>query len=175
MACSGSHCSEHGTGTESCGNHRASCSTNRAITFTSDAIQGGVIRAADVNKLKNAIRDEVTRYNLHRSFSVTKRQATDYTAGSTLIDNTHVNQMNQMVQDTTNVNEPVGTNYANLTDPADDDTDPDSYANDAQINFAHWEALLIKYNSIRQDCICNSDCACNLVCSCHNNCGCNYG
>jgi len=36
------------------------------------------------------------------------------------------------------------------------------------------ESVRVKYNIIRQNCICNSDCSCNAVCSCHNDCGCHY-
>jgi hypothetical protein len=172
MACSGSHCSEHGTGTTTCAGHRASCSTNRQLTFTSYT-QNGLIRAEDVNALRTAIRDEVARYNLHRSFDVTQRQATAYTT-STQVSSAHINDMETMSQQVNNVNEPVGTSYAVLTDPADATTAPNSYSANSRIDFSHWNTLLSKYNTMRQDCICNADCACNLVCSCHNDCGCNY-
>lgn len=172
MACSGSHCSNHGTGTSSCSGHRASCSTNRQVGFAS-LVTNGLIRADDVNTLKNSIRAEVARYNQHRSFGVADRQASNY-GSTTRIDNSHINDMELMAQQVNNVNEPVGTSFANLTDPADDTTAANSYAGGAKIDFAHWNTLLAKYNTMRQDCICNSDCACNLVCSCHNDCGCNY-
>lgn len=173
MACSGPHCSNHGTGTTTCAGHRASCAANREISFESLA-NGGLIRASDIDSLRASIRDEVARYNLHRSFSVTARQATAYTAGVTRVDNTHVNDMEIMAQQVNNVNEPVGTSFATLTDPANDTTAANSYAVGARVDFAHWNTLLSKYTTMRQDCICNSDCSCNQVCSCHNDCGCNY-
>jgi hypothetical protein len=174
MACSGAYCNEHGTGTTTCSQHRASCSTNRALSASVEfGITTGRIRADDINNLRTSIRDEIARYNLHRSFAVGVTQPTAYTT-STLIDNTHINEMHQMVQSADNVREPVGTSYATLTDPADATTDANSYANDATMNAGDWTSLRDKYNVLRQDCICNSDCACNLVCSCHNNCGCNY-
>ncbi len=37
-----------------------------------------------------------------------------------------------------------------------------------------WSYLLIAYDQLRTNCVCNSDCACNIVCVCHNDCGCNY-
>jgi len=172
MACSGSHCSNHGTGTSTCGSHRASCSTNRALSFTSGEA-GGLIRASDVNALRAAIRAEVARYNLHRSFNVSSRQGTAYNS-STKVDNSHINDMEIMAQQVNNVREPVGSNFAVLTDPADATTAANSYGGGQQISFTHWATLVEKYDNMRQDCICNSDCACNLVCSCHNNCGCNY-
>jgi len=174
MACSGTHCSEHGTGTTTCSEHRASCSTNRALSASGEfGITTGRIRADDINNLRTSIRDEITRYNLHRSFAVGITQDTAYGA-STLVDNSHVNDLQQMVQSATNVNEPVGSSYASLPDPADAITSANSYAQGAVMNTGDWTSLRDKYNILRQDCICNSDCSCNLVCSCHNNCGCNY-
>ena len=172
MACSGSHCSNHGTGTSTCSGHRASCAANRQVSFTSYT-QNGLIRASDINTLRTAIRAEVARYNLHRSFSVTQRQGTAY-GTTTLINKDHINDMETMAQQVNNVNEPVGTSFAVLTNPPNATTAPNSYATGARVNFSHWNTLLSKYTTMRQDCICNSDCACNLVCSCHNDCGCNY-
>jgi len=173
MACSGSHCSNHGTGTTTCAGHRASCATNRPVSF-SQGFQGGVITADDVNKLRVAIRDELARYRLHRSFtSIQLRQGTAYNS-STLLDNTHINELELMVQQTNNVIEPVGTSFGNLADPPDAGNAANAYA-DAQTSlFGHWNTLVSKYEAMRQDCICNADCACNLVCACHNDCGCNY-
>jgi hypothetical protein len=42
------------------------------------------------------------------------------------------------------------------------------------ITAAQWQAIISSYNTITQDCICNSDCACNAVCACYNDCACNY-
>lgn len=168
----GAHCSQHGTGTTTCSGHRASCSTNRALSFQSLA-SSGKITATDINALRISIRDEIARYNLHRSFSVTARQSTAYTT-STLVDNAHINDMEIMAQTVNNISEPVGGSYAVFTTVPNGTQLPNSYANASQIEYAHWGALLAKYNLMRQDCICNADCACNLVCNCHNDCGCNY-
>jgi hypothetical protein len=172
MACSGSHCSNHGTGTTTCSGHRASCASNRTLSFTSYT-QNGLIRATDVNALRQAIRDEIARYNLHRSFSITQRQGTAYST-STQVSAAHINDMDLMAQQVNNVIEPVGTSFAQLSAASNTNTAANSYAQNTRVNFSHWNTLLSKYNTMRQDCICNADCACNLVCSCHNDCGCNY-
>jgi hypothetical protein len=176
MACSGSHCSNHGTGTTTCSGHRASCSTNRTLSVSGEfASTSGRILASDVNNLRESIRAEVARYNLHRSFTnISQRQGSGYTAGATLIDNSHINDFELMAQQVNNVNEPVGTNYAVLTDPADFNTAANQYQAGAPISVTHWTTIRDKYNTMRTDCICNSDCSCNLVCACHNDCGCNY-
>jgi hypothetical protein len=187
MACSGTHCSNHGTGvtTTTCAGHRAACPTNNAAGLSgSFAVQGGLITAADINALKNAIRTELTRYSLHRSFpnsgamslAYASQSATvgNHVANSTVIDDAHIDDYEQMAQRVNNVVEPVGTSYAVLTDAADGTTSPLNYNAGDLIEDTHWATLLSKYNTMRQDCICNSDCACNNVCNCHNDCACNY-
>jgi len=175
MACSGSHCAEHGTGTTTCAGHRAACSTNRAITLSAEYTVGGKITAADINTLRSNIRAELDRYDDHRSFAgnVTLREGTVYNT-DTKIDNDQINNMERMVRDVLNVTEPVGTSYARLSDPVNLTTAAVTLAEGTQVTKAHWDDLKARYDTIRQDCICNSDCSCNLVCSCHNNCGCNY-
>jgi hypothetical protein len=168
-----------------CVGNRAACSTNAPVALSGNfAVAGGLITADDINTLKNAIRTELTRYSLHRSFANAGAMTSaynsagssgaDHGAGVTVIDNNHVNDYETIVQQVNNVVEPVGTDYAVLTDPADATTSPNSYANGELVEDTHWSVLLAKYNTMRQDCICNSDCACNAVCSCHGNCGCNY-
>ena len=185
MACSASHCTSHGTGTSTCSGHRAACSTNNAAGLSGEfAVQGGLITAADINALKNAIRGELSRYSLHRSFSNAgdmvsaynsyNASGSDHGAGVTVIDNNHVNNYEIITQRVNNVNEPVGTSYGSLSDPADATTSPNSYSDGTLVEDTHWSTLLTKYNTMRQDCICNSDCSCNAVCNCHNDCGCNY-
>jgi len=168
-----------------CTGNRAPCSTNNPTALSGNfAVAGGLITAADINGLKNAIRAELARYAQHRSFANAGDMASAYTAndqsgadhgaGVTVIDNKHINDYETIVQRVNNVVEPVGTNYAVLTDPDDNTTAPNSYADGTLVEDTHWSVLLEKYNTMRQDCICNSDCACNLVCSCNGNCGCNY-
>jgi len=165
-----------------CTGNRAPCSTNNPTALSGNfAVAGGLITAADINGLKNAIRAELARYAQHRSFAnagdmtsaytANDQSGADHGAGVTIIDNKHYETIVQRVN---NVVEPVGTNYAVLTDPADNTTAPNSYADGTLVEDTHWSVLLEKYNTMRQDCICNSDCACNLVCSCNGNCGCNY-
>lgn len=176
MACSGSHCTSHGTGTTTCAGHRAACSTNRAIdsSLSGDFVAGGKITDEDVNVLRTNIRNELDRYKTHRSFtSISTTQPTAHTSDTT-VDNTHINDLSTMVQRATNVREPVGTDYNVLTDPADATTAATTYEEGTIVSKTHWDTLKTKYDTMRQDCICNSDCSCNLVCSCHNNCGCNY-
>lgn len=173
MACSGSHCAEHGTGTTTCGNHRASCATNRPFN-PSGNWTGGQITESDINTLRTLIRDEIARYNLHRDHSITSRQGTAYTT-TTLIDNLHINDFEQMVYDGNITLEQVGVNYATLNPVGTNSGITKSSYSDGQVSAAsHWTTLRSRYDVLRQDCICNSDCSCNLVCSCHNDCGCNY-
>lgn len=169
------HCSVNNTGTTDCAGHRASCSTNRPLSISAEfASTTGRILASDINNLRENIRAEVARYNLHRSFSVAERQASGYTSGVTLIGSGQINDFELMAQQVNNVNEPVGTNYGVLTDPADFTTASNQYIATEQIRVTHWTAIQDKYNTMRTDCICNADCACNAVCNCHNDCSCNY-
>ena len=175
MACSGVFCNLNSTGTTTCSQHRAACSTNRALTPGAEfGITTGRITQADIEDLRSKVVAELERYKLHVSFAgITSRQGTAYST-STVIDNAHINDMETMVQQTNNVNEPVGSTPAVYTDPADATTAPNSYADAATIAVGHWTTLRDKYNIMRQDCICNSDCTCNAVCNCHRDCGCNY-
>jgi len=173
MACTGTHCSEHGTGTSTCSNHRGTCATNRAFS-PSGNWTGGTITAADINLLRTNIRDEITRYNLHADHAHTLRQGTAYTS-STVMDNAHINDMEQMVYDGENRKERVGTSYASVAGATTwGDKSISSYTDGTTIAASHWTTLKGRYDNLRTDCICNSDCSCNNVCSCHNDCGCNY-
>lgn len=155
MACTPSHCSGHGTGYTTCSGHRAACSTNRVPGFT-DAIQGGIIYASDVNELRSNLRAEVDAYNNHRLFSTsTATEATAYTASATEIQATHINEISKM----------TNTLWGGGVLAKDTNYEIDDY---------DWDQLISRYNNIRQNCICNTDCACNNVCSCHGDCGCNY-
>lgn len=163
MACTGAHCDNHGTGTTTCIEHRAECSTNRPFTASADfGVQGALIRAADVDLLRSLIRDELARYNLHANYEYTLRQDTAYT-NTLAIDNSHINDLEQMTFDGNGAPGGVQAQPALA-----------SYADGASVDDLDWASLRDKYNLLRQDCICNSDCACNNVCACHNDCGCNY-
>lgn len=180
MACSGTFCNLNSTGTTTCSNHRGVCSTNRPLAPSTEfAVTTGRVRQSDIEDLRTKIRAELERYKLHSTgFGATFggvpfRQDAAYTTGTT-ISAAHINDMELMVQQTNNVNEPVGSTAAVYVDPADATTPANSYSSGALIDDAHWIALRDKYNIMRQDCICNSDCTCNAVCNCHRDCGCNY-
>jgi hypothetical protein len=168
-----------------CTGNRAACSTNAPVALSGNfAVAGGLITAADINTLKNAIRKELENYAKHRSFANAGAMASaynsygssgaDHGAGVTDINDLHINDYETIVQQVNIVVEPIGSNYAVLTEQPDNTTAPNSYAQGNLVEDTHWSVLLAKYNTMRQDCICNSDCACNLVCSCNGNCGCNY-
>jgi hypothetical protein len=168
-----------------CVGNRAACDTNAPVALSGNfAVAGGLITAADINTLKNAIRKELENYAKHRSFANAGAMTSaynsygssgaDHGAGVTDINDLHINDYETITQQVNNVVEPVGSNYAVLTEQADNTTAPNSYAQGNLVEDTHWSVLLAKYNTMRQDCICNSDCACNLVCSCNGNCGCNY-
>jgi hypothetical protein len=168
-----------------CTGNRAACSTNAPVALSGNfAVAGGLITAADINTLKNAIRKELENYAKHRSFANAGAMASaynsygssgaDHGAGVTDINDLHINDYETIVQQVNNVVEPIGSNYAVLTEQPDNTTARNSYAQGNLVEDTHWSVLLAKYNTMRQDCICNSDCACNLVCSCNGNCGCNY-
>jgi hypothetical protein len=172
--CASAHCANHGTGTASCVEHRAACPSNRAFSPTGGfGSTSSTITSADINNLRSLIRAELTRYNLHRDHNHGSKQSSAYD-NETRIDNTHINEMEEMVNDTNKVVERVGRSYAQLSAVSSTGGDLASYQNEDLIRASHWNSLREKYNIMRQDCICNSDCACNLVCACHNDCGCNY-
>lgn len=163
MACSGVHTQDLNTGTTTCTNHRAECPTNRVFTPSGDfGIQGGLIRASDIELLRQNIRAELETYNLHANYEFTLLQADSIPAGQA-IDNIEINNLEQMAFDGNGASGGVQPQPAQA-----------SYADASLIDDGNWTSLLEKYNYLRQDCICNSDCACNNVCACHNDCGCNY-
>lgn len=154
MACSGSHCTNHGTGTTTCASHRATCATNRPLSLSAEfGVTTGRILASDINNLRENIRAELLRWD-DKYGPYTYYQAVAYVAGSTLVDNTHINDMDNMVAQI----------IGGLT----------TYSDGISITTGQWDNLRNRYDVMRTACICNSDCACNLVCTCHNDCGCNY-
>jgi hypothetical protein len=173
MACSGAHCTNHGTGTTTCAGHRASCATNRPLVSSSFATAGQTITAQDIDNLKTLINAEITRYRQHSSFS-TATQSSSTISNAQLIVNSHINEFSSVVQSINNITEPVGTSFAVRTNPPDLTTPAQTYSKQSTIEDTDWSGLRDRYNTMRQDCICNADCACNLVCNCHNDCGCNY-
>jgi len=153
MACSGSHCTNHGTGTTTCSNHRGSCSTNRPLSVSGEfASSSGRILASDIDNIRQNIRNELSVWN-NKYPGYTWYEGTAYNT-NTIIDNNHINYMDNMIAQI------VG----GWT----------TYADGATVTTGQWSNLSARYNVMRTSCICNSDCACNLVCACHNDCGCNY-
>lgn len=151
MACSGSHCTNHGTSTTTCGGHRTSCSTNNVLPANiPTTLSGSPVYADDVTALKNYMNIELDRYRQHTSFATLA-----------------------VIGDTFNRNEAIdSTTWADMA-TVFFNTTPTPTAG-AALDNAFWAALRDKYDIIRQDCICNADCSCNLVCACHNDCVCNY-
>lgn len=151
MACSGSHCTNHGTGTASCTGHRTSCGTNRVLPASVPAsISGQPIYADQITTLKTYMNAELDRYRQHRYF------ASMGTITSTFTKNGPISAAGWAE---------LGTKFFSTGGMP---------SSGSPLNGSFWTALISKYNQIRQDCICNTDCACNLVCSCHNDCGCHY-
>ena len=154
MACSGGHCSYHNKGTTTCSGHRAVCATNRQLSVSSDfGVEGKPIRASDINNLRDNIRNELARWDVKYG-PYNYYQSDAYVAGATKIDNTQINQLENMVAQ-------IKGGGA-------------SYGDGALIDNTHWANLAARYNVMRQDCICNSDCSCNAICACYNDCGCHY-
>jgi hypothetical protein len=154
MACSGAHCTNHGTGTTTCASHRGVCSTNRAPALSGEfGSSSGRILASDIDNLRVNIRDELARWD-DKYGPYTYYQAAAYIAGSTIIDDSQADELDNM----------IGQIVGGASD----------YPQGGNITTGNWINIRDRYNVMRQACICNSDCACNLVCACHNDCGCNY-
>ncbi len=154
MACSGAHCTNHGTGTTTCASHRGTCSTNRPQSLSGEfASSSGRVLASDINNLRQNIRDELARWD-DKYGPYTYYQAAAYVAGVTNIEDTHADELDNM----------IGQILGGASD----------YPDGGTITTGHWSNISSRYTTMRQACICNSDCACNLVCACHNDCGCNY-
>ena len=159
MACSGSNCSNYGTGTSTCNQHRDACSTNRAYSGSgSFGASGQRIYASDIDLLRQDIIAEINAFNAwqtaHGYGSYGIADPGSISSGEQ-INHAHINDLRAMVDQISS------TGYG--------DTGTGS-----GIGAAEWSAILNAYNTVRQDCICNSDCSCNNVCACFNDCGCNY-
>lgn len=153
MACTGSHCDNHGTGTTTCDQHRPTCDTNRPLSLSGDfGVPGALIRASDIENLRANIRDELARWDLKYD-GYTYYQSSAYYSGLG-IDDVQADQLDNM----------IGQVIGGASD----------YPEGGLVEDTNWTNIRDRYNTMRTSCICNSDCACNLVCSCHNNCDCNY-
>jgi hypothetical protein len=155
MACTPTHCTNNSTGTTTCISHRATCSSNRTLSWT-DAVQGGLVDDAQVEELRSKLVQEIDTYNAHANYNYTKYSplTTKISAGG-VIDDAQFNAIrNTESQITSSV--------------------PATVSAGSVVDDAGWDTLISAYNVIRQNCICNSDCSCNAVCTCHGDCGCNY-
>jgi len=178
MSCDGTVCNGHGTGTQTCSNHRGSCPTNRVLNSFGISTSDTLV-AAELEHMRVQIRAELARWNQHSlyNFSITGATALGST---TLIDDNHVEEQMQMVSDVHGSNKSVNQGIPGVQ-PVGDVAGSGSHHSDRDgllIEDTDWgiaaESVRIKYNTIRQNCICNSDCSCNAVCACHNDCGCHY-
>ena len=157
MACSGSHCTSHGTGTTTCSNHRGSCPSNRVLNSFGISTSDTIV-ASELEHMRGQIRDELGRWNLHANYNYTIRSPGTISSGS-VIEDPVVEDLMQMVSDVHG-----SSGHSDRDGLLIEDTDWGIAA----------ESVRVKYNIIRQNCICNSDCSCNAVCACHNDCGCHY-
>lgn len=181
MACTPFNYTNYSEGTAGCVSNRASCSTNNAITLSAGfGVTGNPITAADVNTLRAAIINEIAAWNAWNTsngvgdFSVTDPGT--ISAGQ-VIDHSQINTLNNDLAtitqySATSTNGSGGgytiTNGSQIVNPGV------SASTGGTVTAPNWSAILNSYNTLRQDCICNSDCHCNTVCACYGDCGCNY-
>ena len=151
MACAPHYCNSHDTGTAGCGGHRTSCSTNRTLTGGVPAtLSGSPVYASGITELKNLMNAELDRYRQHRFYVSLPLIAAGFASNGPIDSGGWAS---------------MATTFFNTT-PTPSASSP--------LDNVFWQAMLAKYDIIRQDCICNTDCACNAVCGCHGNCDCNY-
>ena len=151
MACRGSHCTNHGTGTSTCTGHRAGCASNRVLPGTvPTSISGQALSADAITALKTYMNAEIDRYRQHRLYARMTPISATFAKNSAIIASEWTSIITHFFG--------VGATPV-VGDP---------------LNSSFWDVLISRYNRVRQDCICHSDCACNSVCTCHNNCNCNY-
>lgn len=154
MACTPTHCQDHGTGTTTCVNHRATCAANRILSW-GDAVQGGTIYASQIEELRSKLVAEIDTYNAHANYNYAKYGVvTSGVSSGQVITNEVFNGIRDTESQITGV---TGVNY-----------------DGELIEDSEWDNLISAYSIIRTNCICNSDCSCNNVCVCHGDCGCNY-
>ena len=158
MACSGAHCTNHGTGTSTCSGHRAGCSTNRTLSTVASG-RGTILKESHIDHLRGQIRAEVSRWNSHRWYNVPLYESNGRSVGTSVSDNDMLYNLDRMIHGIMGGGINIWSSY---TDRGD------------QVIHSYYQTLVNEYNVARRNCICNSDCACNNVCACHNDCGCNY-
>jgi hypothetical protein len=190
MSCDPFNYTNYSTGNASCTSHRDACATNGGATLSSDfGISGGRITAADIENLRSNIISEIVTWNNwnanNRSANYTVSDPGTISSGQ-VINHTHINNLNDslaaIINFTANNTKSLadGTGWTDATlgysiTNNGAESDPGVSTNTGNtVNTSTWNSILSSYNTLRQDCICNSDCHCNNVCSCYGNCGCNY-
>jgi hypothetical protein len=181
MACTPFNYSDYSTGNSGCSSHRDACSTNRATSLSGAfGVSGGTITAADIENLRANIIAEVGTWNnwnaANRSTNYTVSDPGTISSGQK-INHTNINNLNDSLAAITNYTATSTDGNAGGYTITDNGAESNpSIAKNAgdQITPSAWNAILTAYNTLRQDCICNSDCHCNTVCTCYGNCGCNY-
>jgi hypothetical protein len=159
--------------------------------YTPFGTTGTPITAAAVESLRQAIHAELALWNAKypgRVFYALNQ----YLAGD-IVYSAHINELGEMVAQRDVVSEGPGNPflaldyvpplyYASIPAP-----NPDTYTPASDnvyqvagniISQAEWlsavNALQVRFDQMRSNCICHGDCACNAVCACHGNCGCHY-
>lgn len=181
MACTPFNYTNYSTGNASCTSHRDACSTNRSVSLSTDfGVQGHSIRADDIEALRAKIIAEVGDWD---AWNYANR-ATHYSftdpgtiSQNQVINHSHIDNLNDdlatLKNYTATSTDGNGGGYTITDNGAASDPGVSKVKGDP-IDHTTWNSILTSYNTIRQDCICNSDCHCNTVCTCYGNCGCNY-
>lgn len=181
MACSGGHCTNHGTWFSTCVGHRPAYSS--ASPLMTGVTRGNTIRYEDINNLRAAIKQEVDRWRLHSWYSGSVNSTgLDVIPRGTVADDDQYNIMDDKVHNVYArgalphgyaAKGPTSLPSGLTVDVATALIDIVKTEGDF-IKIEDYNSLVAQYNALREDCICNSDCSCNAVCSCHNDCGCHY-
>ena len=179
MACN-NHRPNYGTGNDTCNQHRDACATNRPTSLSGAfGVSGGQIQAADIENLRANIIAEISRWN---DWNATNR-STNYSvsdpgtiSGGQVINHTNINNLNDSLAAIVNYtasSDTSGNNWT-ITDNGREANPGIGKSSGNTVDASAWNSILSHYNTLRQDCICNSDCHCNTVCTCYGNCDCNY-
>lgn len=182
MACTPFNLSNYSTGNATCSSHRDSCSTNRELAVSGAfGVSGQRINASDVENLRANIINELAVWNAWNNangqgaYSVADPGA--ITSGRRVA-NSNITQLNNdlaAIVNYTASSDAEGANYTVHNNGQGTNPGQGGIVAGNRITAPQWTAIRDSYNTIRQDCICNSDCHCNTVCTCYGNCGCNYG
>lgn len=152
MACTPTNCTNN-CYSNVCTNNRASCASNRIVSL-SNVVAGNII-GADIEILRSATFDELTRWNLNPTFNFPKTAVNPQVSGNLIT----ALEFNKLINDLSSTGHGTTANVS-----AGAIITASKLASD----------MLTLYNSLRTDCVCNSDCGANSICACHGNCGCNY-